>query len=86
MNRPKNQKVAVTFYYYRKLFKALSAKATYTLDSYSLHNMGLGISANIGSVNFYAMADNLLQYRNVYNAQSVSLQLDFNYIFKNNEN
>ncbi len=85
INRPRQPQLALTLYYYRKLFKGLSAKTTYTLDSYSLYNLGLGLSANLGGLNFYVMADNFLQYRNVYDAQSVSLQLGFNYIFKKNE-
>lgn len=85
ISRPKQPQVALTAYYYRKLFKGLRAKATYTIDSYSFNNLGLGISAHLGNMNFYIMADNFLQYKNLYNAQSVSLQLGFNYIFSKNE-
>ena len=85
ISRPKQPQLALTAYYYRRLFKGLRAKATYTLDSYSLHNIGLGLSAHLGGANFYIMADNFLQYQNIYNAQSVSLQLGFNYIFNTNE-
>ena len=85
INRPKQPQAALTLYYYRKLFKGLSAKTTYTFNSYSLNNIGLGVSANLGNLNFYLMADNFLQYKNLYDAQSVSLQLGFNYIFKKNE-
>jgi hypothetical protein len=85
MSRPKQPQVALTAYYYRKLFKGLSAKATYTVDSYSFNNLGLGVSAHFGGINFYLMADNFFQYKNIYNAQSVSLQLGFNYIFNKNE-
>lgn len=83
--RPKGPQLALTTYYYRRLFKGLSAKGTYTIDSYSFNNVGFGISANLGAMNFYVMADNLLEYQNIYNAQSVSLQLGFNYIFNKNE-
>ncbi len=85
MTRPKGMQLALTTYYYRRIFKGLSAKATYTLDSYSFNNVGLGISANIAGFNIYLLADNLLQYQNVYDAQSVSLQFGLNYIFRNNE-
>lgn len=85
INRPKGPQAALTAYYYRRLFDGLSAKATYTVDSYSFKNIGLGISAHLGNINFYLMADNFLQYQNIYNAQSVSLQLGFNYIFNKNE-
>ncbi len=81
INRPKQPQLALTAYYYRRLFKGLRAKATYTIDPYSFNNVGLGLSAHLGGFNFYMMADNFLQYKNIYNAQSVSLQLGFNYIF-----
>ncbi|WP_341216564.1 DUF5723 family protein [uncultured Wocania sp.] len=81
INRPKQPQLALTAYYYRRLFNNLRVKATYTIDSYSFNNVGLGISTHLGGFNFYVMADNFLQYKNIYNAQSVSLQLGFNYIF-----
>ncbi|XMO85194.1 DUF5723 family protein [Algibacter sp. AS12] len=83
IKRPKSPQLALTAYYYRRLFKGLRMKATYTLDSYSFNNIGLGVSAHLGGANFYVLADNFLQYQNIYDAQSVSLQLGFNYIFNN---
>jgi len=32
------------------------------------------------------MADNIFEYKNIYDAQSVSLQLGFNVLFKKDEN
>ncbi|WP_246041060.1 DUF5723 family protein [Flavivirga rizhaonensis] len=86
MSRPKQPQLALTAYYYRRLFNGLQIKTTYTIDSYSTYNIGLGVSARLGGMNFYVMADNFLQLKNIYNAQSVSLQLGFNYIFNKNEN
>ncbi|MEP3837985.1 MAG: DUF5723 family protein [Algibacter sp.] len=83
IKRPKSPQLALTAYYYRRLFKSLRIKATYTLDSYTFNNIGLGVSAHLGGANFYVLADNFLQYQNIYDAQSVSLQLGFNYIFNN---
>ncbi|GAA3636933.1 DUF5723 family protein [Flavivirga jejuensis] len=85
MTRPKQPIAALTAYYYRRLFNNLQVKATYTIDSYSAYNIGLGMSTNLGGLNFYVMADNFLEFKNIYNAQSVSLQLGFNYIFNKNE-
>lgn len=85
IKRPLQPQLALTAYYYRRLLKGLQAKATYTIDSYTFHNIGLGLSANLGPINFYIMADNFLEYQNIYNAQSVSLQIGFNYIFKKHE-
>ena len=81
ISRPRRPQMALTAYYYRRLFNGLRLKTTYTVDSYSFNNLGLGVSAHIWGANFYVMADNLLEYKNVYDAQSVSLQLGFNYIF-----
>ncbi|MDO5972107.1 DUF5723 family protein [Flavivirga aquimarina] len=85
ISRPRQPQLALTLYYYRRLFNGLQVKTTYTIDPYSMTNIGLGMSANLKGVNFYVMADNFLELRNVYNAQSVSLQLGFNYIFNKNE-
>ena len=85
MTTPRTPFVAFTTYYRRKIFKALQMKATYTLDSYSYTNIGLGLSSNFGPVNFYVLADNLLEYRDVTKANSLSFQLGFNVIFKNSK-
>lgn len=76
--RPKGPQMAATLFYYRKLFKFLSAKATYTIDSYSYYNVGLGVATDLGKFNFYVAADNMLYYGNLAKAKSVSLQLGFN--------
>lgn len=81
VNRPRLPQIALTGFYYRKLLDQLRVKATYTIDSYSFTNVGLGLSAHFGGFNFYVLADNLLEYQNLAKAKSVSLQLGFNYIF-----
>jgi hypothetical protein len=86
MTTPRIPLVAFTTYYRRKIFKALQMKATYTLDSYSYKNIGLGLSSNFGPVNFYVLADNLLEYSDVTKANSLSFQLGLNVIFKNRRN
>jgi len=81
IKRPRSPQFALTGYYYRRVFKALRAKLTYTVDSFSFTNVGLGISTHFGPVNFYLMADNLLEYRNLARANSASFQLGFNFVF-----
>ena len=78
--RPKGPQMAATLFYYRRFSDHFSTKATYTVDSYSYSNLGLGVVANVGVVNFYIMADNLQWYQNIAKAKSVSLQLGFNII------
>ncbi|MFV8369199.1 DUF5723 family protein [Flavobacterium sp. LB2R40] len=83
MSTPRTPLVAFTTYYRRKIVKALHVKATYTLDSYSYKNIGLGLSSTFGPLNFYVLADNLLEYSDLTKANSLSFQLGFNVIFKN---
>lgn len=78
--RPKGPQMAGTLFYHRRLTDYLSAKATYTVDSYSFSNIGLGVAADLGKFNFYLAADNLVRYGNLAKAKSVSLQLGFNII------
>lgn len=85
MTTPRAPLMAFTTYYRRKIFNALQMKATYTIDSYSFKNIGLGLSSNFGPVNFYVLADNLLEYRDVSKANSFSFQLGLNIIFKDKQ-
>jgi len=86
MTTPRTPLIAFTTYYRRKVFKSLDLKATYTLDPYSFKNIGLGLSSNFGPINFYVLADNLLEYSDVTKANSLSFQLGLNVIFKNRRN
>lgn len=85
MTTPRTPLIALTTYYRRKVFKSLDFKATYTIDSYSFNNLGLGLSTNFGPVNFYVLADNLLEYRDISKANNLSFQLGLNIIFKNDK-
>lgn len=81
MSTPRMPITALTGFYQRNISDQFQAKATYTLDSYSYTNVGLGLSANLGKFNMYFMADNLLEYRDVSKANSLSFQFGFNFIF-----
>ncbi|WP_035673738.1 DUF5723 family protein [Flavobacterium sp. 83] len=82
MSTPRLPFMAFTTYYRRRVFNSLEMKATYTLDSYSYKNIGLGLSGQFGKLNLYALADNLLEYRDLAKANSLSFQLGLNIIFK----
>ncbi|CAM2994666.1 DUF5723 family protein [Flavobacterium frigoris] len=82
MTTPRAPMAALTGYYRRNLFDKLEMKATYTVDSYSYKNIGLGMSSTLGAFNVYLMADNLLEYRDLAKANSLSFQFGFNFIFK----
>jgi len=81
MSTPRTPLLALTTYYRRQIFDSLEMKATYTIDSFSSKNIGLGLSTTIGKVNFYVLADNLLEYRDISKANSLSFQLGLNIIF-----
>lgn len=81
MSAPRSPLIAFTTYYRRQIFSSLQAKATYTIDSFSYKNIGLGLSTTIGKVNFYILADNLLEYADVSKANSLSFQIGLNIIF-----
>jgi hypothetical protein len=74
--------MAATVFYERRFSKHFQTKLTYTADPFSFTNIGLGLSAQIGVVNLYFTADNLLSLNNIYNAKSASFQLGLNFIFK----
>jgi hypothetical protein len=85
MSTPRMPFTALTAYYRRNVLDNLQVKATYTLDSYSYKNIGLGLSAQLGKVNLYVLADNLLEYHDLSKANSLSFQFGLNVIFKDHE-
>ena len=85
MFRPKGPQFAATLFYYRKISDYLTFKTTYTADSYSYNNIGLGLVANIKMLNFYIVANNLQWYSNFAKAKSVSLQMGLNIIIDENK-
>ena len=82
MTAPRAPLMALTGYVRHRVLKGLDLKATYTVDSYSSSNIGLGMAVNAGKFNMYVLADNLLEYRDLSKANSLSLQFGFNFVFK----
>ena len=82
MTTPKLPLYALTAFYRRNFSKSFQMKATYTVDSFSSTNVGLGMSTKVGPVNFYVLADNVLSYSDLSKANSLSVQLGLNLIFK----
>lgn len=76
--------LAATLFFERWFNKNFQAKITYTADPYSFKNLGAGISTQIGPVNLYLLADNLLYLSNIYATKSTNLQLGINFIFYDN--
>ena len=80
--RPIRPQFAGSLFYTRRFSNFLKGKVTYTIDSYSFYNIGLGFSTQLGKFNFYATADNLLGVADIYNSKKVSVSLGMNLIFK----
>lgn len=80
INRPRGLQGALTAFYQRRFGNSIALKTTYTVDKFSFSNIGLGFSVQVGSINFYAMADNLLAYKNIADTHYASFQLGLNII------
>ena len=79
---PKAPTAALTGFYQHSVSNSFQWKATYTIDAYSYTNLGLGIAGNLGRLNAYILADNLLEIRDIAKANAFSLQFGFNIILK----
>lgn len=82
MTTPGLPLVALTGFFKRRIYRYFQAKVTYTVDSYSYNNVGLGLSARLSKLNFYLIGDNLLAYRDMSKSQTFSVQFGINLIFK----
>lgn len=80
MTTPRDPMLALTAYYRRRILEGLQMKATYTIDSYSYSNIGLGLTTKIGVFNFYVLADNLLAYKDLSKSNALAFQIGFNVI------
>lgn len=80
--RPYKPQSIITAFYNRAISKNINTKFTYSVDKYSLTNFGFGLSLDASHFNSYVMLNNLLALTDVYKAQSLSLQLGFNLIFR----
>lgn len=77
-DRPRGPQSAVTLFYQRQMFRALSFKTTYTADKFSKTNIGLGLNLQTGPVELYVLADNLLGLQNLANSRYASFQIGLN--------
>lgn len=79
--RPLGPQLALTGFFEKMFSKNLQTKITYTIDDFSYANIGFGISTQVSKVHFYALVDNLLEFRNLSSANSISLQFGLNLRF-----
>jgi len=78
INRPRGPQAALTAFYLRRVGNFLGLKTTYTVDKFSMTNIGLGINVQAGPVNFYVLGNNLLGYQNLADSHYASFQIGFN--------
>jgi hypothetical protein len=80
INRPRGPQTALTAFYQRRIGNVLAFKTTYTVDKFSYSNIGFGMNMQLGPMNLYVIADNLLAYRNIADSRYASFQLGLNII------
>lgn len=85
MTTPREPLVALTAFYRRNIFRKLDVKATYTFDTFSNKNIGLGLAGAIGPVNLYALVNNILEYKDLSKARSAAFQIGINFVFQDRE-
>ncbi|WP_289665822.1 DUF5723 family protein [Flavobacterium panacagri] len=85
MTTPREPIAALTAFYRRNIFRKLDVKATYTFDTFSNKNIGLGVAGTIGAVNIYALVNNILEYKDLSKANSAAFQLGINFVFQDKD-
>lgn len=74
-------RIAGTVSFERYFSKQFQAKISYTADTFSYSNIGVGFATQLGAFQLYALADNLLNLGNIYDAKALSVQLGINFNF-----
>jgi hypothetical protein len=81
VKRPKGFVTRFTTYWDRKINENHRFKVGYSLDDYSLTNIGLMYTATFNKFNVYLAVNNLLAFPNLAKANSASLQLGMQFVF-----
>ncbi len=82
VNRPKGPTYGVTAYWDRKVTDNFRFRAAYSVDEFSLTKFGFMMSSRIDNFNIYIAANDIIGYTNLAKANSASLQLGMQFIFK----
>ncbi|KFF06195.1 DUF5723 family protein [Flavobacterium reichenbachii] len=85
MSAPRTPLFALTAFYKRSIFEKLDVKATYTFDTFSNKNIGLGLSGTLWKVNMYLLVNNILELKDVSKANSMAFQVGLNFVFQDKE-
>ncbi len=69
-----------TIFYAKKFNPYLAAKLTYTVDSFTYTNIGIGLSTHINNFNFFLAADNLIGIFSPKDSNYQSLQMGMSFL------
>jgi len=81
ITRPLSTQVAATLFFEKSISEKFHAKLTYTANDYSMSNIGVGVSTQVGIFHMYGLVDNIFNMTNLAKAKSASVQFGFNLIF-----
>ena len=81
VTRPLSTQVAATMFLEKNIGENFHAKFTYTVDDFSMSNIGVGLSTQIGNFQMYGLVGNVLKFSDLTEATTASLQFGFNLIF-----
>ncbi|WP_300434178.1 DUF5723 family protein [Christiangramia sp.] len=82
VNRPKGLTYGVTAYWDRKVNDNMRFRLAYGVDEYSLTKLGAMVTSRFKNFNIYLAANDIIGYTNLAKANSASLQLGFQFVFK----
>ncbi|SDS05222.1 DUF5723 family protein [Christiangramia echinicola] len=82
VNRPKGPTYGVTAYWDRKVTDNLRFRLAYAVDEFTLTKLGFMMSSRFKNFNIYLAANDIIGYTNLAKANSASLQLGMQFIFK----
>jgi hypothetical protein len=81
ITRPLSTQIAATMFLEKNIGENFHAKFTYTVDDFSMSNIGVGVSTQIGIVQMYGLVGNVLKLSDLTEATTASLQFGVNLIF-----
>jgi hypothetical protein len=77
---PETIQWGATIFYAKKFNPYLAAKLTYTVDSFTYTNIGIGLSTHISYFNFFLAADNLIGIFSPKDSNYQSLQMGMSFL------
>ena len=82
VNRPKGPTYGITAYWDRKVSDNLRFRLAYGMDEYSITKFGAMVSSRFKNFNIYLGVNDIIGYTNLAKANSASLQLGLQFVFK----